>query len=259
MRKTNSRGFTLIEMAIVLVIITILISGLAVPLSAQIQARRIAETNKTLEEARNALMGYAMVTGVAAAGPNPTAYLPCPDTLGDGTEKRNATTGVCTNKDGTTNSVNGVSYGWFPWATLGTAPQDAWGNRLRYVVISQFANSATGGGFHLKSISPPNSLPDIQICSSSTSSSCFHSVAFALISHGPNGWGAQNVNNAPGMLQAAPTGPDEKQNLAFSTVLVMRPPTPPGSALGEFDDLVASVSESVLVGLVCPTGSNCGY
>ena len=49
---TNSRGFTLIEMAIVLVIITILIGGLAVPLSAQIQARRISETQKTLGEAQ---------------------------------------------------------------------------------------------------------------------------------------------------------------------------------------------------------------
>ena len=38
----TSRGFTLIEMAIVLIIITIMIGGLAVPLSAQIQARRIA-------------------------------------------------------------------------------------------------------------------------------------------------------------------------------------------------------------------------
>ncbi len=57
---TVQRGFTLIEMAIVLVIITILIGGLAMPLSAQIQARRIGETNKTLEEAREAIIGYTM-------------------------------------------------------------------------------------------------------------------------------------------------------------------------------------------------------
>jgi prepilin-type N-terminal cleavage/methylation domain-containing protein len=56
----TQRGFTLIEMAIVLIIVTILIGGLAVPLSAQIQARRIAETNKTLGEVREAIMGYAM-------------------------------------------------------------------------------------------------------------------------------------------------------------------------------------------------------
>ena len=42
----RTRGFTLIELAIVLVIITILIGGLAMPLSAQIQARRIAETKQ---------------------------------------------------------------------------------------------------------------------------------------------------------------------------------------------------------------------
>ena len=56
----NQQGFTLIELAIVLVIVTILIGGLAIPLSAQIEARRIAETNKTLEEAKEAIIGYAM-------------------------------------------------------------------------------------------------------------------------------------------------------------------------------------------------------
>lgn len=56
----RTRGFTLIELAIVLVIITFLIGGLAMPLSAQIQARRIAETKKILEEAREAIIGYAM-------------------------------------------------------------------------------------------------------------------------------------------------------------------------------------------------------
>ncbi len=245
---TRPRGFTLIEMAIVLVIITILIGGLAMPLSAQIQARRIAETNRTLEEAREALLGYAMVTA-AAAGPSGSAYLPCPDTTGDGTEKRNGT-GDCAN------IVNGVSYGWFPWATLGTAPQDAWGNRLRYIVISQFAKSGAGGGFYLSLLNPPNTLPDIQICSTSTSSSCLHNVAFALISHGPNGWGALNVSGTP---LAPPSGPDETKNTVNNLPLVMRTPTPPGSALGEFDDLVVWMSQVSLAGPVCPTSSNCGH
>lgn len=249
---TRSRGFTLIEMAIVLVIITILIGGLAMPLSAQIQARRIAETRQTLQEAQNALQGFAMMTGIAS-GPNGTAFLPCPDTTGDGTEKRNGT-GDCTN------SVNGVSYGWFPWVTLGAAPQDAWGNRLRYVVISQFAKSGTGGGFHLGSGTPGN---PIHICStlSCSPSPLASNVAFALISHGPNGWGALNVN---GTNLALPSGPDETENLASNPTLVMRAPTSPGSALGEFDDLVAWVSQPVLAGLVCPpkglgSGSDCGW
>ena len=72
----DSRGFTLIEMAIVLIIITILIGGLAVPLSAQIQARRIAETKKTLEEAREAIIGYAMTHNTRRGHAPPLPALP---------------------------------------------------------------------------------------------------------------------------------------------------------------------------------------
>ena len=43
----RTRGFTLIELMIVVVIMTILIGGLAMPLSAQIQARRIGEDVRT--------------------------------------------------------------------------------------------------------------------------------------------------------------------------------------------------------------------
>jgi len=64
---TSHQGFSLIELAIVLVIVTILIGGLAVPLSAQIEARRIGETRKTMEEAREAIVGYAMSHTVASS------------------------------------------------------------------------------------------------------------------------------------------------------------------------------------------------
>ena len=113
---TNSRGFTLIEMAIVLVIITILIGGLAMPLSAQIQARRIAETRQTLQEAREAILGFAMTHPADTVGQH---YLPCPDTNGDGREDRDAVTKACL-----------APSGLMPWVDLGIAPQDAWGNRL---------------------------------------------------------------------------------------------------------------------------------
>lgn len=238
---TRSRGFTLIEMAIVLVIITILIGGLAMPLSAQIQARRIAETNKTLEEARNALMGYAILTTKFIPAGHP--YLPCPDTDGDGIENRTGTD--CSS------SSSGVSYGWFPWVTLGAAPQDAWGNRLRYVVISQFAES--GVGFS------GSTSTTLTICTTRNCpplSSVAQNVAFALISHGPNGWGALNVN---GTNLALPSGPDETENLLAlnSLPLVMRAPTKADAALGEFDDLVAGMSLTELVGRVCLTALDC--
>ena len=234
---TRLRGFTLIELAIVLVIMTILISGLAVPLSAQIQARRAAETRQTMDEARRAILGWAMTHPAAATGKR---YLPCPDTDGDGRENRDAATQACTQ-----------SAGLMPWVDLGTAPQDAWGDRLRYAVVPEFANAASGF-----SASTPLPAP-LVVCSSAacTSPDVANNVVFVLVSHGPNGWGARNVS---GSTLAPPTGPDELDNLDTTNgTYVSRPPTKPGSASGEFDDLTAWVSQSQLIAAVCPTGSDC--
>jgi prepilin-type N-terminal cleavage/methylation domain-containing protein len=229
---TTQRGFTLIELAIVLVIITILIGGLAVPLSAQIQARRIAETNKTLDEAREALVGYAMShTDNDATAPRP--YLPCPDTDNNGTEDR-ANGGACLQNQG-----------WFPWVTLGTAAQDAWGNRLRYAVTSAFANSSAG-------FSNANS-GTFQVCSASGCATVdvASNVPVVLLSYGPDGWGALNVN---GNTLAAPTSDDEKENTNTDVNYVSRTPSRADSASGEFDDLVRWISADQLRGRICPAG-----
>ena len=172
----SARGFTLIEMAIVLIIITILIGGLAVPLSAQIQARRIAETRQILQDAREAVLGYAMTHPAVTVG---NRYLPCPDQDGNGTEDRILN-----------NPANGcaITRGWLPWVTLGTASQDAWGNRLQYTLDTDFAHG-TDGFSSITVLANP-----LQICSSHT---CVNpdvaaNVVFALISRGPNGWGARS-------------------------------------------------------------------
>jgi len=237
---TRSHGFTLIEMAIVLVIITILIGGLAMHLSAQIQARRIAETRQTLQEAREALLGYAMTHHVVA-GTN--HYLPCPDTDNppDGKENRIGT------------GCSGQS-GLLPWVDLGIAPQDAWGNRLHYGVVTQFADA--GSGFSASTTLRP---PDpIVICTTHTcnrlSPDVANDVVFVLVSHGPNGWGASNIN---GTTLAAPTGLDEVENLNGNLIYTSRSPTQPDAASGEFDDLTTWVALQYLLARVCPTGSDC--
>ncbi len=272
---TRSRGFTLIEMAIVLVIITILIGGLAMPLSAQIQARRIAETKRTLEETREAILGYAMIHSCSCAynavGPtgtlypspqttcastscptnNPSltavtlqhAYLPCPDTDNPPDGKENRVGKSCAG-----------SSGLMPWVDLGIAPQDAWGNRLHYAVISQFADASIGFSAST-TLNPPD---PIVICTTHTcdrlSPDVAGNVMFVLVSHGPNGWGANNIN---GTTLAAPTGLDEVENLNGNLIYISRTPTKPDAASGEFDDLTAWVSLAYLVNHICPTGSDC--
>lgn len=239
---TIQRGFTLIEMAIVLVIVTILIGGLAMPLSAQIQARRIAETNRTLEEAREALLGYAMTH--PANSPATNRYLPCPDTDGDGRENRVSDT-TCT-----------AYHGLLPWVDLGVAPQDAWGNRLRYAVVNRFIWKTSGFSASAPLL-PPTGFDPLLICTTHncTTADVAADVVFVLVSHGPNGWGAQNVNNASGNLQAAPSGADEADNLDNGNrVYISRSHTKPDAANGEFDDLTTWVSQYQLIARVCPTG-----
>jgi len=236
---TTQRGFTLIEMAIVLVIITILIGGLVMPLSAQIQARRIAETKKTLEEARDAVLGYALTHTSTTTPGRP--YLPCPDTDDNGDEDRNVS-GDCVGADG-----------WFPWIDLGTAPQDAWGNRLHYSIENrEYADSSKGIPDSAVFTPPYAGLSLKRIC---TSSACTTSIAehlpVVVFSHGPNGWDALNAN---GNKLAAPTSADELENTDADSDFVSRTPSKAGDASGEFDDLVVWISDGLLRSRVCPSG-----
>ena len=124
-RLRQERGFTLIEMAIVLVIIGLLLGGLLVPLSNQVENEKRADTEETLAAIKEALTGFAMLNG----------RLPCPDTTA--------------NPDGTENSpcgtaLNLTATGTLPWSTLNlNAGEDGWYQDLGYTVIQAFTNTAS--------------------------------------------------------------------------------------------------------------------
>src|SRR3970282_1715432 len=62
------RGFTLVEIAIAIFIITLLLGSILVPLTTQVESRNYDTTQPILVKAREPLLGYAAAYG----------YFPCP-------------------------------------------------------------------------------------------------------------------------------------------------------------------------------------
>lgn len=237
----RSGGFSLIEMAVVLFIVVLLLGSLLVPFATQVEQRRIAETQKTLEDIKEALIGYAASHGTPGA-----PYLPCPDTDDNGTE--NVTpNGACETNEGN-----------LPWVDLGIGTQDAWGNRFHYRVTAEFANRSPAPypGFDL------NTKGDIRVCSRSatpagTCPAIATKIPAVLISFGKNGRGALSVN---GNRYPAPTSVDELENYSVAGAVplvgefVSRTLTPVGTPAGEFDDIVVWLSPNILVNRMVAAG-----
>lgn len=230
-RRHRGRGFTLAEMAIVLLIVALLAGAMLVPLAAQIDQRATSEVKRSLGEIREALVGYAASHTATDGKP----YLPCPDTDNDGTENR--PTAACAAQEGNV-----------PWATLGIGEVDPWNNRLRYRIHASFSNSTAG--FALTSV------PNLRVCSANgcaASSILASALPVVFLSHGKNGAGATNSQGGANPAPAAPQT-DELANTDGNNDFVSHPPSAAGSAGGEFDDEVAWLPTSILFGRMIAAG-----
>jgi prepilin-type N-terminal cleavage/methylation domain-containing protein len=227
-------GFSLIEMAVVLFVIALLLGSLLVPLGTQVEQRQISDTQKAMEEIKEALIGFAVTNG----------YLPCPDRLtgansNDGAEDRSGTN--CA-----------VTEGNLPWQTLGIPAPDAWGNRYRYLVTGAFADSSP-----VFTLATSGNLRVCQTSGCAATAALANNVPAVVISHGRNGWGATNALS--GATLASPTSANELENIGTSagytaTTVVSRINTQVGSTVGEFDDIVVWISTPVLMNRMVAAG-----
>ncbi len=243
-------GFTLIEVAIAVFVMTLLLGGILVPLSAQVEQRRTSETQKYLEEIKEALIGFAVTTG----------RLPCPASATSAGVESPSGGGACTN------SYNG----FVPAVTLGLAvvdnqgfAVDPWGNRIRYAVTAWTPTAApcnpatppftTTGGMSTYFSCPL--APNLLICSTATGitgSSC--NTAPALTSGVPAVIYATGKNGASGG-----TGLDEAANPNANSanndrVFVSHVPAPSSVPNGEFDDIMTWLSPNVLYNRMVAAG-----
>lgn len=174
----RARGFSLIELAVVMLILGALFAGILIPFSTQIEQRRVADTQKTLLEIREALIGFAAAKG----------RLPCPASATSNGREEFAAGG---------DEINGNCANFFdgfaPGVTLGVGPSDgngyvldAWNNRIRYAV-SNDNRAPTGtppppsvnfdftgmGAFpsssgEMRNVTMANLSPNLRVCSTAT-------------------------------------------------------------------------------------------
>jgi len=236
-------GFTLIELAVALVIITVLLSAILVPVTTQVVQRKINDTQKTLEDAKEALLGFAVASG----------RLPCPaSSTSNGVESfaggGSAADGNCSN----------FFDGFLPAVTLGLTPVDAagyavdgWGgtqNRIRYAVSNQTVATVTNpftkvNGMRSATMASMSATPLLYVCGSAT----------GVVAGTSCGTAVKLADNAPVIIwsngaNAATTGGagvDEAQNPnsnggSADKIFVSRSTS--NVAGSEFDDIVTWIA-----------------
>ena len=256
------RGFSLVEIAVVLVIIAILATAIGVPLASQLDQQKTKDTEKQLELVKEAIYGFAMANG----------RLPCPaSATSNGAEAFAGDDGPAVGDCSSTSD-------WVPAATLGLSPVDssgyfvdAWGltaNRVRYAVskVNYTTGAPTGcpstltypltktdgiKGATMGCLSDPNAAVNLltvvtttinNVPAGCTPSNLTTKAPFVIFSLGKNG-------------TTGGTGADEAQNVTKdATTFVSRAPTASDNCAGEFDDIVTWGSLNTLFARMVQAG-----
>ena len=247
--RKSIAGFSLVEMAIVLAIVGLLLSGLIPTISTQIESQRTNETRKQLDEIQQALIGFAVAN----------RRFPCPATSASNGEESPVGGGSCTN----------FYNGYVPAATLGITSVDsstklvvdAWNNPIRYAItnntISGVANTFTSiDGMKNATMGNITNANLLNICASATGitgSDC-GAAANKLTDKAPvliYSTGKNGGYGGSGLDETANPNPNRANN---DRVFVSHTPTPSTAPNGEFDDLMIWLSINTIFNRMVAAG-----
>lgn len=242
MRKSllkNYKAYSLIELSIVLVVISVLVSGALMVSTENLKREQVNDTKARMDRIYSALARHIRVS----------RSLPCPARL-DRIKSSDADYGS-SQADGTCAGVSAsgnLVWGAVPSQLLGIPydmSEDAFGSKIIYFVDRRFtagANLNLSPDFSVNNFSTmgynqlstaPQSLWTIQQRVGNSIQTISNSAVFGLISAGPNKNGSYNANSSVQNTPPAGVDADETTNYSPTTAVVFS-----SSNGGTFDDLV---------------------
>ena len=235
--NNKQSGFTLIEIAVVMVIVGVLLGGFIGTFSERIDTTRYIETEEQLEEIKSVLMAYAFTRS--------PPRLPCPDIDANG----------FSNIDGSGNCSAAGAVGLLPSQTLGLGGGDSWGNRYSYWVSDNYAGAA---GFGLGAIDLGGGNAAIETRVNDLDKNIAINAVAVVFSHGKNGLGAMSVQgvNRSAVPAMGNGHDDENQNIDANFIFMSRVPTAEGGAStgGVFDDILIWINSYEIKAKMVETG-----
>lgn len=218
LKKSHKKAFSLIELSIVLVIVSVLIAGTLSVTVTGLNNAKLKVTQDRMQAIYKALGNYLA-----------THYsLPCPASLYE--TKNSDGYGVAVGSDANchtgsgdgvvfANINDGVAYGAVPVQTLGLADEmgeDGFGSKFAYVVNQQMTRADYPGtgtlGFSFYQTTGGDTIDALNIA---TDNAVEQNIV-AIISFGPNKYGAFNANSAT--QNGGSTDNDEVQNYPTNIV-----------------------------------------
>jgi len=235
--KVMHSGFSLVELAIVLLIVALLTGGLLLGISGQRNVAENADAQRQLETIREALLGFAMANGRLPCSANPMIAT----TGGAGSEEWACSPVDCS----TTDRVCSREFGSIPWNTLGLPETDPWNSRFTYFVGKEFANPITqtekNNGVRTRFRLDTEGRANIEDGAGNRIASKIPAV---IVSHGSRNFGAYQ---SPGNQIPGAAG-DELENANSTLTFVSRTPG------NDFDDLLIWVAPGVLMAKMVAAG-----
>lgn len=247
MIKMNiQKGFSLLEVAIVLLILGFVLGGLMMPMSAQRENNNIKQARQEIKSIQQALYGFAIAN----------TRLPCPAQPGLGTESPLGG-GVCNNN----------SIGFVPSASLGIDGDvncdglllDPWGNPYRYSVTTNDQVPVGSPDFttagEINNVGAATLNPDLRICTDSTCAANLTNDAVAVIYSMGGNWSNVVSNDEiqnGGEGAPIPSGCTADYGVSNDNDYVSRARVE--IAGSEYDDIVSWISANILYAKLLAAG-----